>query len=125
MNFFILFGLECAKVNIIILLEEKVEHKMITTCRKLVSPLFGCPCGVGVGRSRSATKKTALLRLSRCGGRCYCSQAAESVTAFKVVIIDEQITGKGGIIEVRLQKLGCALQHAAIIYKLFGIFFFA
>lgn len=69
-------------------------------------------------------RKAALLRLSR-WAMSYDLQAAEHKTAFKVVIIDEQITGKGGIIEVRLQKLGCAFQHAAIIYKLLGIFFFA
>lgn len=60
---------------------------------------------------------------SWCGGRC-CLHAAENETAIEVIIIDEQITGKSLVIEIRLQKLGCALQHSAIFGKLLGILFF-
>ena len=90
--------------------------------QSLLAPLFGCPCGVGVCRFRSATKKPHCCG-SWSGGRC-CLHAAENETAIEVIIIDEQITGKSLVIEIRLQKLGCALQHAAIFGKLLGIFFF-
>ncbi len=44
---------------------------------------------------------------SWCGGRC-CLHAAENETAIEVIIIDEQITGKSLVIEIRLQKLPLA-----------------
>ena len=84
------------------------------------------PFYVTVGRSRSAKKKrTASGRLSRCGRRCYCLHTAEHKTAVKVVIIDEQITCKGFIIEVILHEIGCAVQHSALIDNELGKIFLA
>lgn len=58
---------------------------------------------VGLHRSLSfrRKKRTAWAALL-VGGRCYCLQAAEHETAFKVVIIDEQITCKSLVIEIHL-----------------------
>ena len=69
--------------------------------------------------------RSHLYRRLALGGRCYYSQAAKNVTAFEIVIIDENVISRLLIIEIRLQEIEGAVQHSQLINEIFSKFFLA